>query len=89
MPSLDEFQEDWEDLTLLNGDQMTELNSFLTECIGEVGGGLFFYNKKGDKVILKCEEGGHCLKKVDDTGDEEKDWKWIGDLVYPDGTPFT
>lgn len=89
MPNLDDFQEDWRLLLLLKEGDTTRLSDVYTECIGEVGGGLFFYDNKGEKIILKCDEDGHCFKKVADTGDYEKDWEWIGDLIYDDdGSPF-
>lgn len=84
----DDLRWQWQSLYLVKERKGCLLTDLFKSCGGDLRGGIMFYNHQDEIVILKCEEGGHCLKKVDDTGDDEKDWEWIGDIVDEDTRPI-
>ena len=76
-----DFRWQWPSLYLIKESKEQLLSDLFKGCGGELKGGIMFYNHQDEIVILKCDEDGHCFKKIGDDGDEEKDWEWIGDLL--------
>ena len=79
----DYFHENWGDLFIINDKKVMPLKDFLGKCLGEHNGGLLFIGcgaEKGKSFVLKCEDG-HCYKRIAETGNNENDWEWIGDIL--------
>ena len=80
---LDYFHENWDDLSIINGNEITLLKDFLGKCLGEHNGGLLFIGcgkEDGRSLVLKCQDG-HCYRRIAETGNNENDWEWIGDIL--------
>ena len=74
-----------------NGGEITELKDFLEQCLGEHKGGLLFIGcgeEDGNRLVLKLDLDGHLYKRISDTGDDDADWEWIGDIDTTDDGPF-
>lgn len=81
--ALDFLNEYWEDIFIINNQKITPLADFLGQCLGEHGGGILFIGcgkEEGNRFVLKLDLDGHFYKRISDTGDNEKDWEWIGDI---------
>lgn len=90
--TLDNFNVNWRRLFLIDDfcGKEIKLISFLKGSLGRHGGGVLFIGsneEEGNLVILKCDENDNCYKRIGDTGDDEKDWEWIGILINPSGLP--
>ena len=88
----DYFNINWKHFVLIGiGHDSSDrpLTDFLESCAGAVRGGLLFYGKNdyaGEVLILKCDEEWNCYQRVNNTDDDDKDWKLIGyleDMNYP------
>jgi len=74
----------WEQLAIVNGQKITPLKDFLGQCLGERNGGILFIGcgkEDGNRFILKLDSDFHLYKRIDDTGEDKKDWEWIGDIT--------
>jgi len=88
---LDFLNEYWESMLMINDREVRPLTDFLKECLGERNGGLFFLGcgkEDGNGLVLKLDSAGHLYKRISDTGDDEKDWEWLGDIVDEDTRPI-
>ena len=82
--ALDFLNEYWEDIFIINNQKITPLTDFLGQCLGEHSGGILFIGcgkEEGNRFVLKLDLSDHFYKRISDTGDDEKDWEWIGDIA--------
>lgn len=90
--TLNYFRRSWKRLNLVNHKIDKPLTSFLKDYCGERSGGLLFYTKDGDIMVLKCDEANNCYQRTR-KGFDDEGWEWIGRLVDhssgPDLPPYT
>ncbi|GEM_PF-3103953 len=88
---LDFLNEHWKSLFIQNGREIAELKDFLRECLGEHKGGLLFIGcgrEEGNRLVLKLDLDGHLYKRISNTGDDDEDWEWIGDISDGESPPY-
>lgn len=92
----DRLNTQWKLLILVDArNQQIPLKSFIKASLGRHKGGVLFVGcgkEDGENLVLKSDSENNCYRKVDDTGDDDRDWEWMGYLVDnsrgPDLPPY-